>query len=158
MLRMILIAGLVGLPAISAAQGLNVAFGSLQQDTSEPVEVTADSLSVDQNDGSAVFKGNVNIAQADMRMSADQVNVFYSAGGQGIEKLIADGDVLLVQGEDAAEADHAVYSIATGTVEMKGNVTVLQGVNTITSDEMLINLRDNTAKMQGRVRTIIRSE
>ena len=54
-LRLLLIAALAVGPTISMAQGFKVAFGEMQQDSSLPVEVTADNLSVNQNDGSAVF-------------------------------------------------------------------------------------------------------
>ncbi|MEP2531576.1 lipopolysaccharide transport periplasmic protein LptA [Shimia sp.] len=158
LLRSLLIITLATFPAILTAQGLKVAFGEMEQDSNVPVEVTADSLSVNQNDGSAVFNGNVHIAQGEMRMSADKVNVHYREDAQGIARLVANGDVLLVQGEDVAEADKADYSIETGTVVMTGNVTVVQGANTVTADEMTINLQDNTAEMHGRVKTVLRTE
>ena len=43
------------------AQGASVAFGTISQDTSLPVEVTSDELSVDQETGTAIFTGNVVI-------------------------------------------------------------------------------------------------
>ncbi|MGX9352525.1 lipopolysaccharide transport periplasmic protein LptA [Shimia sp. W99] len=158
LLRPLLIAVLATLPATTFAQGLKVAFGEMQQETNLPVEVTADSLSVNQNDGSAVFKGNVDVSQGDMRMTADVVNVHYTSDSSGISRLVATGDVLIVQGEDVAEADSAEYSIESGTVVMTGNVTVVQGPNTISADSMTLNLTDNTAEMHGRVKTILRTE
>ncbi len=145
-------------PLETIAQGFQVAFGNFGQDTKLPVEVTADSLSVNQNDGSAIFKGNVNIAQGEMRMKADKVNVHYSSDTSGIARLVATGEVLLTQGPDIAEADMAEYSIEDGTVLMRGNVTVVQDINTIMADEMTMNLRDNTAEMHGSVKTILKSE
>lgn len=57
-------------PLAAHAQGTDITFGGLKQDTSLPVEVTADSLQVDQANGAATFDGNVLIAQGDMRLSA----------------------------------------------------------------------------------------
>ena len=67
-----------------AAQGTNVAFGTIRQDTGLPVEVTADNLSVDQGDGTAVFTGNVLIGQGEMRLSAARVLVVYRAEAGGL--------------------------------------------------------------------------
>ena len=106
-LRLLLIAALAVGPTISMAQGFKVAFGEMQQDSSLPVEVTADNLSVNQNDGSAVFSGNVDISQGEMRMTADKVNVFYNSENRTVARLLATGDVLVAQGKDVAEADMA---------------------------------------------------
>lgn len=145
-------------PVAGTAQGLQLGFGKSEQDTGLPVEVTAESLSVNQSDGSAVFEGKVDISQGDMRMTADQVNVHYTDDNQAIERLVATGNVLLVQGTDAAEADEAVYSIESGNVVMTGNVTVLQAATTISADKMILNLNNNTAQLVGRVKTVLKSE
>ncbi|MFT6676590.1 MAG: lipopolysaccharide export system protein LptA [Sulfitobacter sp.] len=143
------------LPAF--AQGANVAFGTIRQDTNQPVEVTADNLSVDQDTGVAVFSGNVLIAQGEMRLSAPRVLVVYRAENKGIARLEATGGVTLVSGPDAAEADRADYSIDDGTIVMSGNVLLDQGPNALSADKMNIRLEDGTAQMTGRVKTIIQA-
>ena len=77
-LRLLLSALFAVLVSTSAmAQGASVAFGTIAQDTSLPVEVSSDELSVDQQTGTAVFTGNVVIGQGDMRLSAQRVMVVY---------------------------------------------------------------------------------
>ena len=109
------------------AQGTNVTFGAITQDTSLPVEVTADNLAVDQSSGTAVFTGNVMIGQT------------------------------LVTGQDAAEAERADYSIDSGEIEMSGNVLLTQGNSALTAEKMFVNLRNGTARMSGRVKTILQT-
>lgn len=145
------------LPTALFAQGFQVAFGSLQEESDLPVEVNADTLSVDQDNGSAVFSGNVRISQGSMRISAPEVQVFYNDSSSGIAKLVASGGVLLVDGPDAAEAQNAIYSIEDGTVTMTGDVLVTQGINTLQSEKMTVDLDTNTARMEGRVKTIVRT-
>ena len=144
-------------PIAAFAQNFQVAFGGMQQDTTLPVEVTSDSLSRNQKDGSAIFDGNVLIVQGDMRLSAPVVNVFYNPDSQGIARLLATGGVLLIKAEDEAEADQAEYNVEDGTIEMTGNVLLSQGVNTLASDRMTVDLESGAAKMHGRVKTIMRS-
>ncbi len=138
-----------------AAQGANVAFGTIRQDTGLPVEVTADNLSVYQATGTAIFTGNVLIGQGEMRLSASSVLVVYRANGEGIERLEATGGVTLVSGPDAAESERADYDIDTGTIVMTGNVLLAQGRNALSSDKMSVKLSDGTAQMSGRVRTVL---
>jgi lipopolysaccharide export system protein LptA len=140
---------------VAQAQGTNVAFGTFKADPTLPVEVTADTLDVNQADGSAEFLGNVLVGQGEMRLSANRVLVIYNKEASGIEKLEATGDVVLVNGPDAAEADKAVYSIDSGVIVMTGNVLLTQGPNALTSDSMQVNLTTGTANMVGRVKTIL---
>lgn len=131
----------------------NVAFGGLKADTSLPVEVKADSLEVDQVTGRAVFKGNVLVVQGEMRLTAAEIRVEYSADGKGIDKLYATGDVLIVNASDAAEAQQAVYTIATGEVVMTGGVLLTQGQTAIAAQRMVIDLKTGTGRLEGQVST-----
>lgn len=156
-LRALMTAMLLASPAPILAQGTNVAFGTIKQDTTLPVEVTADNLSVDQSSGTAVFTGNVLIGQGDMRLSAARVLVTYRSQNAGIAKLQATGGVTLVTGADAAEAERADYNIDSGEIEMSGNVLLTQGQSALTAEKMFINLRTGTARMSGRVKTILQT-
>ena len=158
MIRTGMTIALLGLASVALAQGTEVPFGTVQQDTSLPVEVSADSLSVSQNDGSALFTGNVVIGQGEMRLSAPRVLVFYTEAQNGIERLEATGGVTLVNADQAAEADTAQYEVNRGTIRMVGNVLLTQGQNTLVSDEMDVDLENGTALMNGRVRTVFQSE
>jgi len=143
------------------AQGAEVAFGGLQLDVSLPVEISADQLKIDQNDGTATFTGNVLIGQGEMRLSAGLVFVQYSAGdGQAtgqISRLLASGGVTLVNGNEAAEAQKAEYSIDAGTIVMSGGVILTQGANALAADTMVVDLNTGRATLDGRVRTVFQT-
>lgn len=157
MIRTVMTVTMLCLATAAFAQGTEVAFGTVQQDTSLPVEVSADALSVSQSDGSALFTGNVVIGQGDMRLSAPRVLVFYTNDQSGVERLEATGGVTLVNGDQAAEATTAEYEVNRGTIRMLGNVLLTQGANTLVSDSMDVDLENGTARMNGRVRTVFQS-
>ncbi|WP_300056860.1 LptA/OstA family protein [uncultured Roseobacter sp.] len=140
-----------------AAQGTQVAFGAIKQDTDLPVEVTADNLAVDQDTGEAVFSGNVVVGQGEMRLSAKRLLVVYREDTQGIERMEATGGVVLVSGPDAAESERADYSIDDGVIVMTGNVLLTQGPSALTADKMTVQLEDGTAQMSGSVKTILQT-
>jgi lipopolysaccharide export system protein LptA len=121
------------------------------------VEVTADALDVDQDGGSAVFTGNVVIGQGEMRLSAARVVVTYSQNQQGIERMEATGNVTLVSGPDAAEAQRADYNIDDGVIVMTGDVLLTRGQSALTSERMVVDLDTGEARMTGRVRTILQT-
>ena len=153
MLRPLLTA-LALLAAPASAQ--NVTFGGMKADVSAPVEVASDNLTVNQTDGSALFEGNVVIGQGDMRLSADQVTVQYAEGGQNrIPSLTATGNVTLVSGEDAAEAQKAVYDVEGGNVVLTGDVLLSQGQNVLSGDTVTVDLATGAAQVNGRVRSVL---
>ena len=138
---------------MASAQGTNVSFGGLKADTSLPVEVTAENLSVNQADGTAVFSGDVLVKQGEMRLQAAEIRVQYDATGKGIDKLFATGGVLIVNATDAAEAAEAIYTIASGEVLMSGGVLMTQGQTAIKGDRLSINLKSGTGRIEGGVTT-----
>lgn len=153
LLRSFLLIGLLSVMSPAFAEGTDVAFGGLRADTTLPVEVNADSLSINQADGAAVFSGNVIVTQGAMRMSADEIKVNYTADRKAIEVLLATGNVLIVNANDAAEADQAVYTIASSEVVMTGNVLLTQSQAAMSAQKLIINLKTGTGKMEGRVTT-----
>lgn len=158
MFKPFLIALALCAPATAVFAQAQVSFGGMQQDTSAPVEVSADNLSVNQSDGTALYTGNVVIGQGEMRLAAPRVLVVYATSANRIERLEATGGVTLVNGAEAAEAERADYNINDGTVVLKGNVLVTQGQNALTSDQMTVNLDTGTAQMNGRVRTVLQQQ
>lgn len=133
----------------------NVNLGGMTVDTSAAIEVTADSLSVDQASGLAVFDGSVLIVQGDLRLAAERVEVVYGTDTSQIARLIAKGGVTFITAEEAAEAQEADYDVTTGLLILRGDVLLTQGPSAISANEMVINVTDGTAAMEGRVRTVL---
>jgi lipopolysaccharide export system protein LptA len=145
-------------PALALAQGAQVPFGGLKHDSTKPVEVTSDRLDVDQATGTALFTGTVKVAQDTLRLAADRVQVFYAqAEGSStgkINRLVANGNVTLTNGAEAAEGASADYDVAAGMITMEGDVLLTQGQNALSGQKLVIDLTKGTAQMQGRVQTI----
>lgn len=138
-----------------AAAQQTATFGALKADTSLPVEVSADALAVNQSDGSATFTGNVVIGQGEMRLAAAEVKVVYAGESRNrIESLTASGGVTLVSGEDAAEAEGAVYEVEAGLVTLTGDVILTRGENVLAGERMVVDLGAGTASVEGRVRSV----
>jgi lipopolysaccharide export system protein LptA len=111
----------LGLAASAAAQ-VNIGFGGVAYDSRQPVEVTADNLTIDQATGEAVFSGNVIVHQGDLRMAAGRVRVLYSEtdGRRAVDQVVASGGVLVTRGADAAEGSEARFDVASALLTMAG--------------------------------------
>ncbi len=77
--RMGCAAALIGGCALAAACGSALAQATLgaKHDNKAPIEITADSLEVEQDKQLATFRGNVDAIQAEIRLRADTLVVHY---------------------------------------------------------------------------------
>lgn len=146
---------------MALAQGTEIAFGEGRPDSALPVEVTADSLRVDQNNGTAMFTGSVLVGQGEMRLSADQVEVRYlmkdgNSTGE-VAQVLATGNVTFVNGSEAAEGDVADYDVPNGTMLLTGDVILTQGRNVLSGQKLVVNMDDGTGIMEGRVKSILQT-
>ena len=153
-IRILLIATLAVAPLTLAAQGTDIALGGINADPTAPVEITAESLTVDQDTRSAVFDGNVVIGQGDMRIAAANVRVVYSDETGQVAQLLATGGVTFVTATEAAEADTADYDLTSGLLTLRGNVLLTQGASAMSAGQMTVDLSAGTARMEGNVRTV----
>ena len=141
------------LPVVAFAQSAGIALGTGSFDSNAPVDVTSDSLSLDQDSGQAVFEGNVLVVQGGLRMSAAKISVTY--GDDGVTALTATGGVTLVTPTEAAEAQEATYTVADASAVLSGDVLLTQGNATISGDRLFIDLQSGTGRMEGNVRTVL---
>lgn len=155
-LKPALFAAFIALAAPASAQ-VAVGFGGVPHDSSQPVEVTADTLRVNETTGNAIFEGNVIVVQGDLRMVARRIEVIYTVtdGNRQVEDVVATGGVLVTRGTDAAEGDEAVYEVQTAYLTMIGNVLVTQGPSTVAGDRMEVDMTTGIGTVDGRVRTVL---
>jgi lipopolysaccharide export system protein LptA len=139
------------------AQNASVGFGGGGHDNRAQVEIAADSLVVDQATGQATLRGNVVIAQDTLRLTATTVEVNYSDvnGKRTIQSLHAQGEVLIVAGDDAAEGQDAVYTLGSGQIVMTGDVLLTQGANALAGNTLVVDLATGSGTVSGRVRTVL---
>ncbi|ROU03052.1 lipopolysaccharide transport periplasmic protein LptA [Histidinibacterium lentulum] len=156
-LRPFVLTLLLALPAALPAQ-TSIDLGGVTADPDAPVEITADSLTVNRDDGSAVFEGEVRIGQGDLRIAATRVEVRYDDATGDIARLDASGGVTLATADEQAEAQRAEYDLVAGTLTLIGEVLLTQGQSALSAERMVVNLDDGTARMEGRVTTIFRQD
>lgn len=137
------------------AQNSGIALSTDAHDATLPVEITADSLTVQQATNSAEFSGNARVAQGDLRFGADKITVFYDSDGQQVSQIQANGNVVFTNGAESAEAQTATYTVTSGAIILNGNVLLLQGPNAISGDQLRLDLVSNRAFVTGNVKTVL---
>lgn len=76
----VVLLGSIGLPALA-----------LESDASAPIEIAADRLDIDNQAGTAIYTGDVDMQQGSMKLTADRVEIERSAEG-GVSRVTAIGE------------------------------------------------------------------
>lgn len=158
MLRLLGALVLIAMASPGFSQGAELPFAGLPAGQAQDVEVSADTLSVDQASRTAVFEGNVQVGVGELRLTAAVVEVVYAEEAGKIAALRASGGVLFSNGRETAEGDTAYYDLVTGQILLEGSVILTQGPSALSGDRLRIDLEAGTARVEGRVQTIFRTE
>lgn len=112
----------------------------------QPVEISADLFTVDEQTQEAVFTGNVVVIHPTVKVWADKVVAAYGAGGTtDIENFVASGSVKLETSEQTATGDQAVFTPGDQLLRLTGNVNVVQPSGTVAAGELVVNLATNVS-------------
>jgi len=152
--------GAVAQPAGQAQQPSSTTQG-LSMDSDQPVRIESNTLEVRDKIRQATFAGDVKLTQGDTTIKCKVLVVFYedtaapakkaappaTAGGQQaqknsqkIKRAECKGDVLVVQKEQAASGENAVFEMKSNTVVITGSVVLTQGPTVLRGDRMVANL------------------
>lgn len=122
--------------------------------SSLPVEATADDLQVNSQDNSAVFTGNAKVVQGLLNLIANTITVFFEDEAKNISSVDALGNVKFTNGTETAEANTANFNVTTQTITFSGNVILRQAQTVLTGNKMTYNITTGRSKMTDNVKTV----
>ena len=152
-LRFALLLFLVLFPCCPAALAQNAPGGiGARHDSSQPIEITADTLDVSQTDQTALFSGKVVAVQGEMRLGSDNLRVHYreqgaQAGNGAISRLDAIGNVTVSSPTEMAQGEWGVYDVDTEQITMGGNVVLTRGGNVLRGEQLVIDLESGQSRI-----------
>jgi lipopolysaccharide export system protein LptA len=140
---LLLIAAIAPAAAQTAARG---------EDAQQPIEISADSLEVKQNQNLAVFRGNVDAVQGAFRLRANEVLVHYRPGQGGtsnISRIDATGKVRFATATETADGEAGVYDVVQQVIVLTGDVRLKRGDNVLRGDRLTMNLQTGESRIEG---------
>jgi lipopolysaccharide export system protein LptA len=131
-----------------------------QQNSDQPINISSDTLEVQQDKQLAIFRGKVDVVQGDTRLRSDDLFVYYRdrnnqppagqparqtpakpATGQAITpggpdassitKVEAKGNVFVSTPKERAQGDFGVYDVDKKTITLTGNVLLTSDQSTV---------------------------
>ncbi|OUS01780.1 lipopolysaccharide transport periplasmic protein LptA [Gammaproteobacteria bacterium 42_54_T18] len=108
---------------------------ALEEDRSQPIEVSANQATLDDKKNLAVYEGNVVLTQGSLTIKADKLTIKAATNGQ-VDEVIATGDLAeFTQTPDPnkdpiiAKAEHITYSVAQEKIVLTRSASVIQNKN-----------------------------
>ncbi len=121
-------------------------------DSTTPIEITADTLEVRQDENLAIFRGDVDAIQGNMLLKADMLVVHYrenkeSPDKPGISQIDAEGNVFVSSPNETAQGVRGIYDVDNKKIWLAGQVVLTQGDNIIQGEQLELDLVTGKSKV-----------
>lgn len=148
-------------PFLIAAAAAYAAFAGLAQaqdpvsalrghNSNAPVDVSADRIEVQDRADRAIFAGNVQVTQAQLRLETQRLTVAYSSGGGiQIRRLDAAGGVVVRTPSETARGNFGIYDLDRRLITLVGDVVLTRGGSRINGSRLVIDLDSGRAVIDG---------
>jgi len=135
------------------------------RDASEPVDVTADQLYVNDNDKTALFMGKVVAVQGDSTLKTPELHVAYEGKaaveqltdaapqqpgeGSQLSRLVAkNGSVVTIGSDRRVSSNRAEFDAKADTALFSGEVVVHQQKNVLQGTRLFIDRKAGTSRLE----------
>jgi lipopolysaccharide export system protein LptA len=116
---------------------------ALSTDRDQPVSIEADWAEADDRRGISVYKGKVLIVQGSLKISGDEVTMYFDDENE-LKRLVAVGRLARFQQKpdgkaeaQRAKANRIVYEVTKDTMILTGNAQLAQGADKINADRIV---------------------
>lgn len=135
----------------------------LQLDGDQPIEIESDRLEVRDNEGIAIFTGNVSVVQGETLLKSGRMTVYYvkdeaageaaaapSTGSSDIERLEVEDSVYVKTATQVATGDRGTFNMLTDELTLSGSEVVLtEGENVIVGCQLTVQMSTGVAQLDG---------
>lgn len=119
--------------------------------TRAPVSFDAGSIDFDDRLNRVVLTGGVTVEQAGLTVRSQRMLANYTDDGQlDVERITANGSVVVTRGNERASGDVAVYDFSRRIITMAGNVELSRGGDTLRGGRLVIDLASGLSSVDGR--------
>ncbi|ORJ59548.1 lipopolysaccharide transport periplasmic protein LptA [Geothermobacter hydrogeniphilus] len=115
-----------------------------------PLEITSRQLEADDAAGTVTFIGDVEARQADLVIHAGRLTVYYRGEARQVERIEAEQDVRVIQGQRVATGQHALYQRSSGKLVLTGNPRINDGADQVSGDKITVYLNDKRSVVDSR--------
>ncbi|MBQ26962.1 MAG: hypothetical protein CMH81_02285 [Nitrospiraceae bacterium] len=140
---------------------------AMEDQDSDPIVITSQSLVVHNRNDQAIFEGQVMLIQGAFRLTADRMVVFFAdqaasndpgvpaVAGQKISMIKAVGHVKIVDGDQSATGKKAVFYGKEEKVVLTGQPEIWQHGYRVTGKKLTLFLKEDRSVVEGGSQVVI---
>ena len=119
-------------------------------DSSAPILIKSNALEAAEINGNRrlVFSGDVNVVQDDITMTSDRLTADYARGASEPSRLVAQGSVRVVLGDQVASCDNGTFQRAEELLICCGNAELQDGVSRVRGKCIEFDLGNQTVRVE----------
>lgn len=145
-------------PAAAQSSATDI-FSGFQAQSSDPVEVSAETLEVyeEGNQRITVFSGGVTVTRGKTVLKATTIKLFSSldsTAADAFTRIEAEGKIWVNSGDQTVTGSSAVVDMGARTITVAGGVVLSQGNNVLTGTRLVVNLATGRARVEGSTRGV----
>lgn len=140
---------------VSEAPKKDPLIGNLRSDG--PISIQSDQLDVVSRGGKRhlLFTDNVRVEQGDIELLTRRLDAYYREGQSQPERLEANGDVQVVQGDRIARCERATYLRAEQRVVCSGRARLVQGCDIVRGQRIEFDLEREHFTVMGAASVVL---
>jgi len=123
----------------------------------ETIHITSKTMEAMDKEGKVIFIGNVVAKRRDLTIYSDKLIMYYLTKKDGktkerriLKKLVAQGNVRIIQGEKTGQGQKAVYDKQEEVIVLSGNAQVWQGKSTVRGDKITFYINEDKSIVESR--------
>ena len=130
---------------------------ALPEDAKQPIEIEAQSVTVDETTGFNEFSGNAEVKQGSLLLFAELIQV--QTNSDGVETMIAKGTLekpaKYIQSQEnqarfiEATATLITYNVNEGMIFLVGNAHLVQGFDSFSGDSLNYDINNDKVVVKG---------
>jgi len=139
------------------AQQTSRSFSRLALTNDQPIQIESDRLEIREQQGTALFTGNVKVVQGETVMQSGEMTVYYvgesadnaAEGPDTIDRIEVADKVFVQSGTQQATGDTGSFDMISEVLVLSGEQVVLSdGGNVFVGCKLTVRMRDGEAQLE----------
>ena len=114
---------------------------------SDTIRVSSEKLNVYRDNNISVFSGNVFAEDDTIKLWSDKVSILYDETKKSVYEIVAENRVKIIVNGVTAFGNYSRYKVDNEKLLLEGDVVVIEKDNKIQSDQLILDLANSTSIM-----------
>ena len=114
---------------------------------SDTIRVSSEKLNVYRDNNISVFSGNVFAEDDTIKLWSDKVSILYDETKKSVYEIVAENRVKIIVNGVTAFGNYSKYKVDNEKLLLEGDVVVIEKDNKIQSDQLILDLANSTSIM-----------